>query len=531
MQERKLRLGLVGFPYSGSGGGNAETSDIRNWMIPTIQKAKADPRIEPDIWHQDYNDTPITMMRNRAVVDARKAGVDVLVMVDADMRPDCELGFDPEAQPFFETSFDFIYSRWDKGPHVVCAPYCGPPPDENVYVFYWRSSESFGQNVSSSIEMYTREHAATMSGIQPCAAQPTGLIMFDMRAFDLTDPKPMYDALIEQGLSHQEAVDRVKGWFYYETGDIYHSTKCSTEDVTATRDISFHGLHRLGYSPIYCNWDAWAGHHKAKVVRKPRVVFADSISQKYQHAVLSAQKQNVRRMHMNLDLPTPVKPVIDQTPRGMKPDLVRVGDMCTPKQDLEALRDIAAMVSQDVPYAPEILEVGSWVGESALALKDGAPRSAIMCVDTWEGSASDRTIDLANEAGGDAVYEAFLANTKGLDIEPYRQTSLEMAKAKWHKLDLIHIDAEHTYDAVLSDIKAWWPHLRDGGVMSFHDFNAAGFPDVTAAIRDCFGHLVTYIPGTVVAWVRKNDETTRTLEGCQAAVACCNEGSCQSIEK
>lgn len=527
MQQRQLRLGIVGFPYSGSGGGNAETSDIRNWMLPTILKAKADPRIEPDIWHQDYNDTPITMMRNRAVVEARRAGVDVLIMVDADMRPDCELGYDPEALPFFETSFDFIYSRWDKGPHVVCAPYCGPPPEENVYVFYWRTSESFGQNVAASIEMYSREHAATMRGIQPCAAQPTGLIMWDMRAFDLTDPKPHYDDLIAKGLSHQEAVDSTKGWFYYESGDIYHATKDSTEDVTATRDISLVGLTRLGYSPIYCNWDAWAGHHKAKVVRKPRVVFADSINQKYQHAVLAAQKQRVRQTHIELDLPKPVKPVIDQTPRGMKPDIVRIGDMHTPKADLEALRDIAAMVSQETPDdRPMIVEVGSWVGESALAIAEGAPNAVIDCVDTWEGSPSDRTSELAKDNSTKLLIAAFDKNTEGKSIYRYRGESVDMA-SEWSRVKphYIHIDAEHTYDAVMADIKAWWPHLRDGGVMSFHDHMAAGFPDVAAAVQDCFGKNVTHIPGTTVAWVRKNDETTRTLEGCQEAAACCHEAT------
>jgi predicted O-methyltransferase YrrM len=518
MQQRKLKLGVVAFPYSGSGGGNAETSDIRNWLIPTILKAKSDPRIEPEIWNQDYNDTPITMTRNRAVVDARRAGVDVLLMIDADMQPDCESGTDPEARPFFDTSFDFIYSRWDKGPHVVCAPYCGPPPFEWVYVFYWETDETGGQNQSSKLTMYRREHAAIMKGIQPCAAQPTGLIMWDMRAFDLTDPKHQYDALIEQGVGPDEARLRVRSWFEYEWEDIYHSDKGSTEDVTATRDISMHGLLNLGYSPIYCNWDAWAGHHKNKVVRKPRVIFADTVSEKYRVAVESKQAKRSRRMFIDSDLPKLQKPIIDQTPRGVNDGIIRQIGFATARQDLDALQD---------RERPLFIEVGSWVGESALALSRGAAKGIIDCVDTWEGTASDQTGRLCAEAGKDAIFEAFKKNTEGKSISYVREDSISAATLRqWTQADMIHLDADHTYEALSADIRAWWPHLRDGGVMSFHDFYSAGFPGVTQAVQEAFPNSITHIPGTAVAWVRKNDETTRTLEGSSQKATCCHEGAC-----
>lgn len=527
MQERRLKLGIVGFPYSGSGGGNAETSDIRNWLIPTLMKAKSDPRIEEDIWHKDYNDTPVTMMRNRAVVDARQAGVDVLVMIDADMQPDCEYGYDPEAKPFFDTSFDFIYGNWDKGPHVVCAPYCGPPPDECVYVFHWKTNESGGQNVSHSLQMYEREHAATLKGIQPCAAQPTGLIMWDMRAFDLTDPKPQYDEFVRNGMEESEARNRVKPWFYYEHGDIWQSHKDSTEDVTATRDISMHGLLHLGYSPIYCNWDAWAGHHKAKVVRKPRIIFADLVGEKYRQAAIAKTSTRKREMYIESDIKPIPKVKIDQTPRGAKPDLVRIGDMFTPKNDLEGLRRLSAAVTQDSKESnPLYVEVGSWIGESAIALAEGSPHALILCVDTWEGSPSDRTRDLSKDAGTDAVFEAFKKNTKGYNIAPLRKSSLDVAKnGAWANQDLIHIDADHEYESVKSDILAWWPHLKDGGVMSFHDYLTAGFPGVTRALRECFGDRVHHIPNTSIGWVKKDDATKGEIERCQQAVPRGNEGA------
>jgi hypothetical protein len=194
---------------------------------------------------------------------ARDYGVDVLVMVDSDMKPDV-LGGQPGSQPFFKSSFDFLVNHYAKGPVCIGAPYCGPPPMENVYVFRWNNWASENPNPDFQLEMYDRHTAVKLAGIQECAALPTGLIMYDMRCFALTEPKTESD----------------KPWFYYEWKDKYHADKASTEDVTQTRDLSLVGTQRLGYNPVFCNWDAWAGHWKPKCVSKPQVISASGISEK-----------------------------------------------------------------------------------------------------------------------------------------------------------------------------------------------------------------------------------------------------------
>lgn len=37
-------------------------------------------------------------------------------------------------------------------------------------------------------------------------------------------------------------------------------------------------------------------------------------------------------------------------------------------------------------------------------------------------------------------------------------------------LDVVYIDAEHTYEAVLADIQAWAPKVRPGGLLCGHDY-------------------------------------------------------------
>lgn len=261
--ERKFHIGFCTFSYGGNGGIASEVPQIREWMVPLVASLTKDQRIA-SVRYWNIADTPVTMSRNKAVLDARAAGVDVLVFIDSDMSPDLYMGYDPSAKPFFQSSFDFLVDHYHNGPCVIGAPYCGPPPHECVYVFEWRDMRSNNPNPDWQLKMYERQQAAKLAGIQPCAALPTGLIMFDMRAFEVTEPQN----------------DGDNPWFYYEFTDKHQAQKASTEDVTMTRDLSLVGQEKLGYSPVFCNWDAWAGHHKPLVVGKPQFVEPKDISSK-----------------------------------------------------------------------------------------------------------------------------------------------------------------------------------------------------------------------------------------------------------
>jgi len=261
--QQKFNVGICTFSYGGNGGISSEVPDIREWMVPLVTNASQDERVGTiRVWN--LADTPITMTRNRAVLMARQNDVDVLVMVDSDMKPDILIGQDDSAKPFFTSSFDFLVDHYAKGPCVIGAPYCGPPPVECVYVFRWQHMQSENPNPDFQLEMYDRHTAVKLAGIQECAALPTGLIMYDMRAFELTEPKTPED----------------KPWFYYEWKDMFCAEKASTEDVTQTRDLSLVGTQKLGYNPVYCNWDAWAGHWKPKCVGKPQFIDASQVAQK-----------------------------------------------------------------------------------------------------------------------------------------------------------------------------------------------------------------------------------------------------------
>lgn len=269
---RQLSVMFARFPY-----GAIDHPDVTDWLAATVHKAKTDPRIS-DVLRFKINDTPITMGRNRCLEEAKKRGVDILLMVDSDMSPDLpELG----AQPFWESSFDFLLQH--HGPTVVAAPYCGPPPNSNVYVFRWANWQNWDHvpEPDMRLEQYSREEAAARSGMERVAALPTGLFLMDMRC--LAALKPPY--------------------FYYEWTDHTESEKASTEDVTFTRDLSLAGI------PIYCNWDSWAGHWKQFKVGKPHPISADQVAEKFRDAVARGYKSTERLIHVGegLSPPPPVR--------------------------------------------------------------------------------------------------------------------------------------------------------------------------------------------------------------------------------
>ncbi len=289
---RQLKIAVYSFGYGGNGGIKSQHPDVSQWLLGTLPQAAKDERIS-NIVYADMADTPITMCRNQAVLEARDVGADVCVMIDSDMQPDMDLG-QPDVVPFWDTAFDFIYNNYDKGPHVVAAPYGGGPPHENVFVFQWTNQQSdHFDDADLNLSQYTREQAFQMAGIQPCAALPTGLIMYDMRVFELTEPKDATET----------------PWFYYEWGSKevpakYAASKASTEDVTATRDMSLAGVIQLGYNPVHVAWSSWAGHWKPKCVGRPRLINSDFVGKKFTRIVRDRLPSHISRQVVDFPVPS-----------------------------------------------------------------------------------------------------------------------------------------------------------------------------------------------------------------------------------
>lgn len=135
-----------------------------------------------------------------------------------------------------------------------------------------------------------------------------------------------------------------------------------------------------------------------------------------------------------------------------------------------------------------IAEVGSWKGRSTNAFATGNKDGKVFCIDTWAGS-EDLRDDTNWMAKREDVYAVFCENTKQFtNITPIRKTSVEAAvDFEDNSLDLVFIDAGHTYKDVVSDIDAWLPKVKKGGIISGHDYMPNTWQEVIEAVNDKLG--------------------------------------------
>lgn len=231
-----------------------------DWWARTYHELKKNPGIS-EVFRWKKSDTPIPMLRNKCVRQALENKIDYILMLDSDIEPD-PVGKNgrpafPNAKPFVETSLAFFANVLHHQPGIVAAPYCGPPPHENVFIFQWTQRQTDNPDDQFQLSQFSREEAANRCGIEQVAALPTGLMLMRTSLFKEL-PRP---------------------WFYYEYTDEYESDKASTEDVTFTRDVTMHG------TPIFVNWDSWAVHQKLKRVGKPSKITVDQVREKFVSAV------------------------------------------------------------------------------------------------------------------------------------------------------------------------------------------------------------------------------------------------------
>ncbi len=149
-----------------------------------------------------------------------------------------------------------------------------------------------------------------------------------------------------------------------------------------------------------------------------------------------------------------------------------------------------------------VVEVGTWKGRSVNAMATHIRERnfpvEVVCVDTWLGAAEfwtdrhdrNRYLSLSLRNGFPQVYYTFLSNMllKGHRdiVTPFPQTSLNAAEVFASlrlEVDLAYIDGSHSYEDVSADLKAWYPLLRDGGMLIGDDYTER-WPGVVKAVDE-----------------------------------------------
>ncbi len=124
--------------------------------------------------------------------------------------------------------------------------------------------------------------------------------------------------------------------------------------------------------------------------------------------------------------------------------------------------------ARDLTSGSVIAEIGSYLGASACFLASGGWNriSKLYCIDTWENDAMSE--------GPRKTFDAFLRNTSVFkDIIALKGRSTDVAKLIVGPVDLLFIDGDHSYQAVIADLKTYLPKVKVGGLLILHDWGWA----------------------------------------------------------
>ena len=155
-------------------------------------------------------------------------------------------------------------------------------------------------------------------------------------------------------------------------------------------------------------------------------------------------------------------------------------------------RDELASLANKLGLTGFAAEIGVYRGDFARKNLGRWKGQHYWMIDAWEQRANDtKKSNEKSDNNDDTARQLNRHERAKANTEPWksRRTMLRAysvpAASRFpdHHFDWIYVDALHTHDAVLEDLKAWWPKLKMGGMISGDDYadkGDQGFGDTDA---------------------------------------------------
>lgn len=160
--------------------------------------------------------------------------------------------------------------------------------------------------------------------------------------------------------------------------------------------------------------------------------------------------------------------------------------------NFEKVYDKALSIAKDGDI---FVEVGSFLGKStcymAERIKQLNLKIKFHTIDTFVGIPSAKRMFKRIKQLGD-IYNLFMENMKKANVLDkiivHKMKSIEASKLfADNSLTFVFIDADHSYEAVKEDIKAWYPKVKINGWLCGHDYGNRIPTGVDKAVPERFG--------------------------------------------
>lgn len=147
---------------------------------------------------------------------------------------------------------------------------------------------------------------------------------------------------------------------------------------------------------------------------------------------------------------------------------------------------ILELVEQHKPKV--CVELGTWQGASAIPVARAIRRwgGTLACVDNWNGNVNNETLlsAIANvtmpwmlaNCARNLIQAGVTANIRLIPAD-----TVDAAQCWRGPIDYLYVDADHSYDGVMADLRAWVPHVKPGGLIIGDDYGSDMYPGVAWA--------------------------------------------------
>lgn len=135
-----------------------------------------------------------------------------------------------------------------------------------------------------------------------------------------------------------------------------------------------------------------------------------------------------------------------------------------------------------------IIEIGCWKGKSSHAIakgiRDSNKKINLTCIDTFKGAESDP--DQQQRAIKENPLKEFKKNMENFEVNILAMDSKKACyKFEDESIDFLFLDTDHNYEHTITELKLWWPKIKQGGILCGHDYKE-GYRGVKRAVDEFF---------------------------------------------
>jgi len=155
------------------------------------------------------------------------------------------------------------------------------------------------------------------------------------------------------------------------------------------------------------------------------------------------------------------------------------------RESNEELNEICDFMKND--NINNIVEIGSYQGESTIIFSEYFKNSKVFAVDFWTNHYDDRELSINRfnmtdiEKNFDTITKDY-SNIIKIKMESKNFSNIIADKS----IDFIYIDGDHTYNGIYNDILNWKTKIKNGGFIGGHDYNDINKDTIIKAVEEFF---------------------------------------------